>query len=261
MAVFAKCSKPFKSHPGSHRWPLVHKAVVSQLADFLKSGLVLADLPRVADLNQTVVDSTRDYLRGCGTVLVFAARERILTNETLDANLKLCIRLHKTRNVQLVVTKIDDNNPFSESDRYGLPAEDQKRLEHAESEVGKLQAKEQSLNVLRKEALARKDWQRYAKISEEVEQLPNLVAAAKAQVAQVTIDSRNREVQQRLKQTLRDLSRDNTLPDLVVHFIGNKAYQKHLEGYDPRGPPPLYLAGTGLPALRQTLFGLPAQGK
>ena len=254
--------RPAKPHP----YPIITKIQIQQDNTLLNAGVILADTPGVTDSNQAVVDATSNYLRKAGTVLVFESFKRIADSETLDANLRECIRLGKIHDTHLVVTMIDNGQTIKAEDRVELAEEDRERLESAEQVVLKLKTEEKDLKqakvaTLNESISTSAGYEELRKLESALEKMPIKVALAEAKVGQVAIEIRTREVANELKGKLRKLERSKNAPDLPVHFISNTQYQKHMTGYEATKPPVLDVEGTGIPGLRRMLYGIPARGK
>ena len=91
--------------------------------------------------------------------------------------------------------------------------------------------------------------------------MPTKIAFAEARVEQVVVEIKCRDFAGQVKDKLRNLDRSRTAPDLPVHFISNREYQKHLTGYDASNRPTLDREATGIPDLRRKLYQIPARGK
>jgi len=70
---------------------------------------------------------------------------------------------------------------------------------------------------------------------------------------------RNRAVTTMLQQQYRSMTRDPR--PLPVFVVGNEAYKKHQAGYSNDDKPALTVQQTNIPALRQRIYSIPAEGK
>ena len=256
--VFRKVSRVPKMSTEPHPWPIIPKVQIHQDNDLLNAGVVLGDTPGVADSNHSVVDTTTNYIKGAGTILVFEKFQRITNSETLDKNLRECIRLGRMHATHLIVTMIDNGQTIKPADRVELSPEDREKLKAAEQVVSSLKSEEK---VIKHGTEAAKDVEEMKKLSKALENKAVELAGAEARVAQVAIELKTREVANGLKGKFRRLDRSKTAPDLQVHFVSNSQYQKHLSGYDAKTPPILDVEGTGVPTLRRMLYTIPARGK
>lgn len=241
-----------------HPWPLIVKVQILQDKDILNAGVVLADCPGITDTNRGVVDSTMNYLKQAGTILIFEKIERITENPALEANIRACLRLGKRSNIHLVVTKIDLKQRVKPEDRGDLLLRDRRMLEEAEGVVEELKRRKAMLTQNKANASGE---EREAILTELHEAMPKKLALAESRIDQVNIEIRNKDVAERLKGKIRQLERSDNAPDLKVHFISSTQYQQHLQGYELEKPPLLDIDGTGIPGVRNMLLEIPARGK
>lgn len=258
--IFRKVSRVPKTSSGPHPWPIISKIQIQQDNDLLNAGVVLGDTPGIGDSNQSVVDATSKYIRKAGTVLVFESFKRIAESETLDANLRNCIRLGKRDNTHLIVTMIDGQKMKPE-DRDELSEADRRRLKAAEDVVEHLKEQGKSIKQNKSIALEAGDYEQLRKLERDIEDLPVKIAMAEARVNQVIIEIRTRDVANELRGKLRKLDRSRNGPDLPVYFVSNTQYQAHLTGYEATKPPTLDVEGSGIPGVRRMLYTIPARGK
>ncbi|KAK3719647.1 hypothetical protein LTR37_004184 [Vermiconidia calcicola] len=256
---FRLVSRPPKVARGQTQKPHLDK-------DLLNAGLELADTPGVNDSNQAVVDATTNQLRRSGTILVFASIKRIAENDSLDANLRECIRLGKMRDTFLIVTMIDNLQEMKDEDRADLSEDDRYALEKAEQTVSELMVRERTLKqnkaaAFKKSIATPVEFEELKKLEEDLDEMPQLIARAEASVKQVTIEIRTAEVAEELKGKFRKLERSKHAPDLPIFMVSNSQYQKHLLGYDPKHPPILSVEATGIPSVRRMLYEIPTRGK
>lgn len=239
-------------------WPLILKVEVHQDKDILNAGVVLADLPGVTDTNQTVIQNTKNYIKGAGTILVFATPSRIEKNPDLEANLTECVKRRKMHSTYLIVTNIDNKSTFKATEKANLLPEDKEELQAAEEYVHQL--KHESVKIAQAKETTN-DLEVFRKHDDRLRKLENMEKAASMKVKQVSIEIRNRHIQRVLKGKFRDLTGDKKAPDLKIFFTSNAEYQKHLAGYDVKDPPILDIKATGIPAVRCMLYEVPARGK
>lgn len=217
--------------------------------------VVLADTAGVNDMNLTHSRrNTEAYLKTAGTILVFANHKRVSKNDLLDSHLRECIH----GDVCLIVTMIDDKKAYTACEREGLAEDEVEKLVNKENEVERLESRYKDVSA---QKMSENDNNLFRELDREVNALGWKVTEAKAKLKQLTIQIYCRNIQEKQKGKMRDLSKQKNARDLKVFFISNLQYQKHLEGYDRRDPPILDVEATGIPALRQYLYGVPSRGK
>ena len=260
--VFKKVSRPFRTRGNANKtptpWPLVSKVRVRQDLDLLKSGLVLGDTPGINDTNLTVVENTTNYLKDADSILVFASIKRVSKDTALDQALRDCIVLGKMQSICLVITMIDSKEPFSSYERDGLDQSDLDALEAKEEGIAAV-----NFQIRDVEALKRMETNndRFRALDVQLEALARKVLVANAELKQLVVEIHCNAVRASLKDKLKKLTKNNAAPELKVLFISNTQYQKHVSGYDALDLPALDVQATGIPALRQLLYGIPARGK
>lgn len=244
-----------------HPWPIIRKVEVHIDNDLLNAGVLLGDTPGTSDTNQAVVDSTTNYIRNAGLVLITEGVKRINNSTTLDANLLQLVQMGKTSehacNICLVVTSIDTLANISEDWRHELLHEDKAVLEEVEGRLVRLLEKKTHLD----EEMRSGRIVDARKMIEDLRVLPIKIAAAEAKVAQSVVEIKTRDIEEKLRGRLRQVSRSRHDRDLEVIFVSNTEYQKHVQGYDPAKPPILDIEATGIPKLRRKLYEEPASGK
>ncbi|KAK5137105.1 hypothetical protein LTR08_001114 [Meristemomyces frigidus] len=259
--VFKKVSRPSKARDGMRRqpspWPLITKVQICQSNKLLNADVILADTAGVTDTNQTVVQNTQRYLKQASTVLIFSGHKRIEKDPLVDQHLRQCIQLGKINNLALVVTMIDTKELYKDTEKEDLPPAEKALLDQAEGRVAAAQAEEVKLIGERDEA-SDKD---FRAIQTRLNYLQSEIALAANAVKQIAVQIRCREIREKMKGRLGKLNNSKYAPELPIHFISSAAYQKHVDGYNPRQPPTLDLEGTGIPALRRMLYDVPARGK
>ncbi|KAK4550571.1 hypothetical protein LTR36_000150 [Oleoguttula mirabilis] len=254
--IFKRVSRPSKARQPSP-WPLINRVQIHQKNDLLDAGVVLADTAGVTDTNMSVVDNTLRYLKRAGTVLVFSGHKRIEKDPLIDSHLRQAIQMGKLHNTVLVVTMIDTKEVYNDTTKEELPEAEKALLEQAERRLADLKAEETKLIGKRRSATD-KD---FRAIQARLEDLEGERALAGNAVKQVSVQIRCREIKEKMKGRLKKLDKSKTAPELPIYFISSRTYQQHVDGYDPREPPTLDLAGTGIPALRHMLYDIPARGK
>lgn len=183
--------------------------------------------------------------------------KRILDSATLDKNLQQLIQLGKTTNIGLIVTSIDTLAGMSDEAKDELLDEDKAIIDETEEYLTHLKEEKRQLDRQTRARGRVMDQSLFQKIQD----LPNQIALAEAHRAQTVIQFKTRDVEKKLKEKLRTISRSRHAPDLEVFFVSNTEYAKHVQGYDPTRPPILDVEATGIPALRRRLFKEPAIGK
>ena len=259
--IFKTVSRVPRGVPSSpYPWPILSKVGIHHENDLLNAGVVIGDTPGVDDNDQSMVQATKRYIKKAGTVLVFTKFDRGATSDVLDAHLTECIGLGKLNDVRLIVTNIDGKK--IKEDKYDdLNWEDRNRLAEARNLTRQLKETEAKIHIDKLEARKERDWDRLDLLETQLDELPQKIAFAEAKEEQVAVDIKCREdFEKQVKGKLQKLYKGRA-PDLPIHFVSNAEYQKHLRGYDAKKPPSLDIEATGIPALRRTLYAIPARGK
>lgn len=234
--------------------------------ELLNSGLVIGDTPGMTDGNQDVVNATTNYLDRASVVLLVEEKKRLTANKTLDQNLRECLwRGKQGDNIRLVLTAIDKTeSKISNSKRSELSREDIRALNDAEAIVSQLESRASDLAREKNDLMMTQgtvDFNEFRRIEKELSDMPIRLKHAQAHVKQVAIAISIRETELDVKEKLRNFGRERKAPNLAVHGVSNKDYQIHRAGYPANDPPSLDIDGTGIPALRHTLYAKAASRK
>jgi GTPase Era involved in 16S rRNA processing len=246
----------------SHPWPIIRKVEVRLDHALLDAGLVIADTPGITDSNQVVVNTTTNYIKMAGTILLFESIKRLSHSATLDSNLRELIRLGKVRETIIVVTGID-HLTVADENREELSGLHRDALEEAEVMVIDLKKKEKETQ----DALFSSSMQstagtpEFQKLMKDFQDMPKNVALAEARLSQVMMEIKIALALADLDDKLKKLNLSRYRTDLSVMFISNQEYQNHLAGYELRKCPKLTVDGTGIVSLRERLFAVPARGR
>lgn len=263
VGVFKEFSRPGKRVGGKHSpspWVIVNKIIVRRDLDLLNSGLILADAPGLKDADPTVAWNTERCLADSGAILVFAKITRLTINTDLDDMLRKCISLGKERCTYLVVTYIDTKQQLNDIELDRLSEDQHQQLatiRNAKDELGR-QVKDLKS---KKNGCDRADSQVFMKLDRDLQAATTRLDYLKAQEKQLGVRFICADAEWRLRNKLRDLSRSPKAPDLQVHFVSNKEYQKHLQGWEDTDPPLLDVVSTGIPDLCRRLYHIQANSK
>lgn len=240
-------------------WPLIDRVQVKLKSRLLEAGVMLVDLPGVADKNLARVQSTKDYLNSCSAVIICHPIARAHTDRSLVESLRTCDRRGKLEDTIIVITKVDDIKPLRDSNRDDCLAdwskEDSREYEDLEQVCYDLDG--QLEDASDDEDAATRDMK---SLKELKRRLKSELAHAQAKLSQKQILVRNDKVQVEIAKACRTLS-EGSSTDVPVLFVSNTNYQQHLQGYKLDKPPKLSVIHCGIPALRQRLITLPASEK
>lgn len=241
-------------------WPLIDRVQVKLKSRLLDAGIMLVDLPGVADKNLARVEKTKDYLKSCSAVIICHPIARAHTDRSLVESLRECDRRGKLESTIIVITKIDDIKPLGNSSREdGLVQwsdKDSQEYQALEKIYWELDA---SLNDASddEDAVPRDS----KSLKERKRLLEVQLAHAEAKLSQKQIQVRNKKVGLEIMKAYRRFSKPGDSVSVPILFVSNTNYQQHLQGYKLNKPPKLEVAHSGIPSLRQRLFAFPANDK
>ncbi|KAM3414458.1 hypothetical protein BST61_g9623 [Cercospora zeina] len=227
----------------------IKKATLHLNNDMGAEGIVFADVPGRNDPDEALNEMTAEYIKSAKRYLVMTAAGRPITHES-DQYLRDAIRSRKP--TIFVVTKIDDKDDLTSTERDGLSGIELKEYTSAESRLQQVQddldAAEAEEMVLEAEgqdskaAAACKQTRRLRKI-----ELP----AAQLKVHQLKVQARNKQEEREIRAHYQKLTRgkDGTSTFEIV-FISAKEYGKHLRNK----PSTLEYEVTGVPRLFRKLY-------
>ena len=221
-----------------HPWPILTKVGIRHDNMLLNAGITIGDTPGVDDINQSVVDATREYVKKAGIVLVFTKFERGAINEMLDSNLTECIALGKTHGIHLIVTNIDGRK-VTDAEREELRDTDRAQLEEAEGLVRKLREEKKFLKQGSATARKNKDLEEWQEFEDRLSEIPIKIAIAEANVEQAMVEIKCRMMASQVKNKLRKLDKSRTAPDLPIHFVSNSQTRSISQAMKPRDRHPL----------------------
>lgn len=244
---------------GSSPWPLVRKITIHVNARILSDGLVLVDLPGLADTNLTRVKATKEYIKNCYTIVIVHPMPRILTAVAVEKNIRECHRSGKLKNTVIACTKTDGFNHTRDRE---LSKADQDFIDDLKHKANVLKDEIEKLEDDRDSAEEEGDFKTYLELKTQVKQLQKQLSDAVAAVREGNIAIRNRIVMTQLQDKVMGWtggSRSDVPID--VFCISNVVYQMHRKGYARSNPPELSADGTGVPGLREYLYVAPAREK
>lgn len=242
-------------------WRLVRMINVHLSARILADGLRLADLPGLSDSDQTRVQSSRDYIKSCSTVVIVHPIPRVTSSDTIEKNLAYCLRTGRGNNTILVCTKTDDFQHDRERELSRVDAEFLAGLRRNEQELVN-----QISNLQDQKDTAREE--RDALVLMKTDKLLNdkehELVLANAAVLGANIALRNEKVVDAMQNKIRSMSLQYTGEEcetFQVFCVSNKVYNIHRKGYESKKPPELTVQGTEIPYLRAHLLSEPAKAK
>lgn len=258
-----KLCRPGRSSASSLQlspWPLIDRVQVKLKSRLLSSGIMLVDLPGVADKNLSRVENTKHYLKSCSTIIICHPIARAHTDRSLVESLRECDRRGKLENTIVVITKIDDIQlvkPSKGDDSIAdWPERDKQEYQALESVFYKLKGEKEDLSDEEddapRETKSLKERKRLLKVQ---------FAHAQAKLSQKQILVRNEKVELEIMKACRRFSKPGDSVSVPILFVSNTNYQQHLQGYKLDKPPRLEVAHCGIPSLRQRLFAFPANDK
>lgn len=237
-------------------WPLVRKITIHVNARILRDGVVLADLPGLADTNLTRVKATKEYIKGCSTIIIVHPITRILSAVPVFKHVRECYRNGKIDNTVIAITNTDG---FRHDRERSLSQSDQVYLDDLKRTASKLKEELEDLEDERDDAERNDEMKRYKELKSQVQEKKCLLVAAEADVRESNILIRNSSVAKDLQDKIEDMIGGGT--KVSVFCISNSIYQLHRSGYQRSNPPELTVTGSGVPDLRAHLFEAPARQK
>ncbi|KAH6625660.1 hypothetical protein C7974DRAFT_414159 [Boeremia exigua] len=222
-------------------WPLVDNITVNFNNDLLSAGLEIIDLPGWGDLNLSRARHAEEISHNVDAVIILTDTIRITTEDKLINSIRAAVAHHGASKVKIVATKIDAINKNQLSQYKGGIYDEIKRFKE-------IADKEESLleNADDLESLIKKDM-----ISKYISYLVRATLQAK--------------VTSRVKGITNDFAaklQGRTTKELPQVF--HTSASEYMEWIKPdrinfKDQPSLPVEMTGIPAIRQFLYTLPAE--
>lgn len=213
------------------------------------------------DSDQTRVQSSRDYIKSCSTVVIVHPIPRVTSSDTVEKNLAYCLRTGKGNNTILVCTKTDDFQHDRERDLSKADAEYLAGLRRNEQElVNQISNLQDQKDTAREEG----DALVLMKTDKLLNDKERELVLANAAVLGANIALRNEKVVDAMQNKIRSMSLQYTGEEcetFQVFCVSNKVYNIHRKGYESKKPPELTVQGTEIPYLRAHLLSEPAKAK
>lgn len=183
-------------------WPLVRKITIHVNARILRDGMVFADLPGLADTNLTRVKATKEYIKGCSTIIIVHPITRILSAVPVFKHVRECYRSGKIDNTVIAITNTDG---FRHDRERHLSQSDQVYLDDLKRTASKLKEELEDLEDERDDAERNDEMKRYKELKSQVQEKMCLLVAAVADVRESNILIRNSSVAKDLQNKIEDM--------------------------------------------------------
>ncbi|KAF2496947.1 hypothetical protein BU16DRAFT_616988 [Lophium mytilinum] len=219
-------------------WPFVGIIRVYLRSLFLRSGVILADLPGLRDLNYARVRATDRYMRDCHEIFAVARIDRVTTDVGLRDIVNRC---GGQRPLRIVCTRSEDINA---NETIASQPADAPRIRDLKSRIDHLK---RTLNRLRRDRRQRTG------NAEEILTIGDGLELAKLRLQEFLVQGRNTRVRESLRGTYADRVFER---DLRIFCVSNVEYSEYRNEDVTLGTPHVNLSG--IPDLRQYCQLIPA---
>ncbi|KAF2801711.1 uncharacterized protein BDZ99DRAFT_528183 [Mytilinidion resinicola] len=219
-------------------WPFVGIIRVYLRSLFLRSGVVLADLPGLRDLNYARVRATDRYMRDCHEIFAVARIDRVTTDVGLRDIVNRC---GDQRPLRIVCTRSEDVNG---SETIASQPASAPRIKALKLRIDHLK---RTLNRLRRDRRQRTG------NAEEILTVGDELDLARFRLQEFLVQGRNDRVRASLHETYSDRVFER---DLRIFCVSNVEYSEYRNEDVTLGGPHVNLSG--IPELRQYCQLIPA---
>lgn len=233
-------------------WPLVKTIDFGLDIPLLADGMILVDSPGISDANSTRANNAKENHRNCRYKIHVAKVGRARDDKSLRDAMAKTYRKRGSQNTILVLTHGDDIDDTT--DPPGSPAAKQ-MLRSLQSQIRDLKSRKNKLGVLRKSA----DDDEETRIDEELDEIKEKLKPLTREQFVLRLKMRNESTKNGVQEKYKQISKDPR--PLPIHIVANDDYITHQTGYFAYESPKLSVEDTGIPALRQKIYSLPAAGQ
>ena len=233
-------------------WPIVSVIDIGLKHPLLAQGTVFVDTPGVSDANVTRAHNALVWQRKCSHKIVVAQIGRAKDDKSMSENLKNGYCLRGSGNTVLVLTHCDEID-IDPEDPATTSSETEKQLR---TDLSWLSAEKKRLVRERSRVTEGK---KKDEISQDIQAIREEYDTKLSELMTFCLNSRNKSVAKGIQQKYSEMTGD--LRPLAIFTVGNKAYRQHVQGFAANKAPPLSVAQTEIPALRNLLYLLPSSGK
>ncbi|KAK5137114.1 hypothetical protein LTR08_001123 [Meristemomyces frigidus] len=233
-------------------WPLVSVIDFGLDHPLLNEGIILVDSPGTSDANTTRAANAIRHHRICTHKITVANVDRAKDDKSLRESLYLGFRTRGSGNSVLVLTNGDSLDGCSSV--VGSPHE---KAQERKLKVEIQDLKDQKIKLRIKKSEASRDDKH--DVDAELDAVGARLASTTCEYEGNRMNMRNRATVKKVREQYRALTKE--IKPLCAFVVGNQAYETYQAGFAAEERPALTVEQTGIPALRQRIYLLPAEGK
>ena len=239
-------------------WPLVKYVRNSFNSRLLSQGVVFVDCPGINDKNRLRVESTRRYLQDCNITMIVNRMDRAVDHASLHKNANAAFRRGRSGSAMVVCTRSDDINMKGKQNFQSTVSELRVNAKIDEDE----QIVDRRLKEVRadlKKTSLRGDFATLLRLQTRKARYERKEQDTQRRRLESRVQARNRHVREGVSAQYSEDTGD-TAP-LDVFCVANTVYMAYNSGYKKGSPPPMSIAGAGIPQLRSHIYSIPSDDK